>query len=302
MAEEALEGLAIRPDGSYVDGTAGAGGHAALIAGRLTTGRLLALDRDPLAVAMATERLAPYPQARVRQSNYGAMAEVLSELGWGLVDGILIDAGCSSMQIDTPARGFSFQEDGPLDMRMDPGSGEPASALLNRLSAPEIETLLREYGDIGPAGRIAASIKDFASRGRLATTSDLVVAVRAALPFLRETPEEVRTVFQAIRIAVNDELSGLQRALDASLDCLKPGGRLVVISFHSGEDRIVKQAFRSASRKARRLRPDGRVASETPARVRVLTPRPVTANDAECRVNPRAKSAKLRIAERLPQR
>lgn len=299
MAEEAMHWLAVKPDGFYVDGTAGAGGHSALIAARLTGGRVLALDRDPAAVALASERLAPFPHAKVHRANYADMAEVLRELGCGLADGVLIDAGCSSMQIDTAGRGFSFQEDGPLDMRMAPDQGESAAEMLRRLPAGEIETILREFGDVGPVGRIAASIKEFAQSGRLASTHDLVKAVQAALPFVSKTPDEVRTVFQAVRIAVNDELAGLRDGVAAAIECLKPGGRLVVIAFHSGEDRVVKQAMRTASRKVRTLAPDGRVQSVAPPRLKVLTPGPVAAGDGECQRNSRAKSAKLRAAERL---
>lgn len=300
MAEEAMAWLAVKPDGVYVDGTAGAGGHSALIAARLTDGALLALDRDPSAVAMASERLSPFPQARVRRAHYADLAAPLMELGRGLADGILIDAGCSSMQIDTASRGFSFQEDGPLDMRMAPDTGESAADLLRRLPLGEIERILRTYGDIGLSGRIAASIKDFASQGRLETTQDLVKAVQAALPFIAKVPDEVRTVFQAVRIAVNDELAGLEQGIAAAITCLNPGGRLVVIAFHSGEDRVVKQAFRAASRRVRTLAPDGRVASVTPPQLKTLTPGPVAASAGECQRNPRAKSAKLRAAERLP--
>ena len=299
MAAEALHWLAVRPGGTYIDGTAGAGGHAALIAAQLVNGFLLALDRDPAAVAMATKRLSTFPHAEVRHANYGDLAQVLKELGRGPVDGILIDAGCSSMQIDTASRGFSFQEEGPLDMRMNPETGEPAAALLRRLPVAEIESLLRVYGDVGPAGRIASSIKEFANSGRLESTADLVRAVKAALPFVAKTPDEIRTVFQAIRIAVNDELADLERGLAAAIECLAPGGRLVVISFHSGEDRVVKQALRAASRRTRVLQPDGRVQSVMEPQLKLLTPGPITASDAECDQNLRAKSAKLRAAERL---
>jgi len=299
MAEEALEWLAVRPDGIYVDGTAGAGGHASRIAERLTTGRLIALDRDPLAVALAAERLAPYPQATVLHAEYESLAETLAPLGVSKVDGVLIDAGCSSMQIDTAARGFSFQADGPLDMRMNPEEGEAASEMLQRLPEHEIEALLRRYGDVGPAGRIAGRIKARARAGTLATTGDLVEAVSEALPFVTGTPDEVRTVFQAVRIAVNDELNGLHRGIEAAIDCLAPGGRLVVIAFHSGEDRVVKQALREASRKRRLLHPDGRVQSVAPARLALLTSRPVQASEAECRENSRSRSAKLRAAARI---
>lgn len=298
MAEEALHWLSVRPEGMYVDGTAGAGGHASLIAAHLTGGRLLALDRDPSAVAIAGERLREFPCATVHHANYAEMASVLAEAGIPGVDGVLIDAGCSSMQIDTAGRGFSFQEDGPLDMRMNPEAGEAAATLLRRWSREEIESILRDYGDVGPAGRIATAIKEAAHGGRLETTHELVAAVKAALPFLSETPDEVRTVFQAIRIAVNDELSGLRRGVESAIECLNPGGRLVVISFHSGEDRIVKQAMRDASRKRHTLHPDGRVKATEAARLKVLTPGPVEAGPVECARNPRAKSARLRAGER----
>ena len=299
MAEEALHWLAIRPDGIYVDGTAGAGGHSALIAAQLTTGRLIALDRDPSAVALASKRLAEFPQAQVVRAEYSDMVETLSALGVSKVDGVLIDAGCSSMQIDTASRGFSFQADGPLDMRMDPDSGESASAMLRRLSETEIETLLRQYGDVGPAGRIASRLKARAMAGTLETTNALCEAIAEALPFVSGTPDEVRTVFQAVRIAVNDELNGLRRGIEGALDCLSEGGRLVVISFHSGEDRVVKQFMREASRKKRHLHPDGRVKSVEPARLKVLTPGPVAATEAECAQNSRSRSAKLRAAVRF---
>lgn len=299
MAEEALHWLAIRQDGIYVDGTAGAGGHSARIAEKLVDGRLFALDRDPLAVSMATERLAPFPQATVLHAEYSDMAGTLAPLGVFHVDGVLIDAGCSSMQIDTASRGFSFQTDGPLDMRMNPESGESARDLLQRLPETEIEALLRDYGDVGPSGRIAGRLKARALAGTLTTTSDLVEAVGEALPFVSGVPDEVRTVFQAIRIAVNDELNGLRRGIESAMNCLAEGGRLVVISFHSGEDRVVKRAMRDASRKKRLLHPDGRVRSIEPARLKVLTPGPVAATELECRENSRSKSAKLRAAVRL---
>lgn len=298
MAEEALDWLSIRSEGVYVDGTAGAGGHSSLIAERLSGGRLLALDRDPSAVVLASERLRAYSCATVHHANYADMATVLAEAGIAGVDGVLIDAGCSSMQIDTAGRGFSFQEDGPLDMRMNPEAGDSAADLLRGASREEVERILRDYGDVGPAGRIATAIKEFSHGGRLETTRDLVAAVKAALPFLSETPDEVRTVFQAIRIAVNDELGGLRRGVEAAINCLNPGGRVVVIAFHSGEDRIVKQVMREASRKRRELHPDGRIKSTEEARLKVLTPGPVEAGAGECARNPRAKSARLRAGER----
>lgn len=302
MAEVALAWLAVKPDGVYVDGTAGAGGHSAMIAARLGgRGRLLAIDRDAAAVRLAAERLRSFSCARVAQGNYGNLREILAAAGIAAVDGVLIDAGLSSMQLNTPSRGFSFQETGPLDMRMDPESGESAAAYLSCVSEPELAETLRRYGDVGPARRIARAILQRRGAGGLHTTGDLADAVRAALDFVRGEPEEIRTVFQAIRIAVNDELGHLERGLHDAINALRPGGRLVVISFHSGEDRVVKGALRDASRTMRTTREDGRTLSVRPARMRVLTPKPVLPDADETRMNPRAKSARLRAGERLAE-
>lgn len=299
MLREALEWLAVRPDGRYVDCTAGAGGHSAAIAERLTTGRLLALDRDPAAVETARRRLAPHGAAGVVRANYGELKEVLSGLDWGPVDGVLIDAGVSSMQIDTPGRGFSFQAPGPLDMRMDTTSPVTAASWLAGTTEAELARVLREYGDVGPAGRIARAVLARARAGRMETTEDLAAAVREALPFVKGDPAETRTVFQAVRIAVNDELSALRAGVGQALEAVAPGGRVVVITFHSGEDRIVKTLFREASRPVVELLRDGRRGAAFPARFRLPVARPVVPGAEEARANPRAKSARLRVAERL---
>ncbi len=301
LAEAAVAWLAIRPEGVYVDGTAGAGGHASLIAARLTTGRLVALDRDASAVEKAAARLRPYPCAMVRQANYGEMTSVLAALGLGPVDGVLIDAGCSSMQLNDPERGFSFQEDGPLDMRMDPSAGVSAAEYLAEVPEVELAEALKRYADIRLARRIARAIVRRRMERPLTRTSELAEAVHDALDFVSDMPDEVRTVFQAVRIAVNEELRWLEAGVREGIAALKPGGRLVVIAFHSGEDRVVKEALKQSSRPRRELYPDGRVRAVTPAQVRVLTPKPVTPDAAEMRMNPRSKSAKLRAAERLPE-
>lgn len=301
LAEEAVAWLAVRPEGVYVDCTAGAGGHSSLIAERLNTGSLLALDRDPLAVEKAAARLHSYPRAMVRQANYGQLMETLASLGLGPVDGVLIDAGCSSMQLNDAGRGFSFQEDGPLDMRMDPTSGISAAEYLTRVSETDLTETLKRYGDVGPARRIARAVIQRRMAKPLTRTSDLAEAVHEALSFVTGMPEEVRTVFQAVRIAVNEELRWLERGVREAITALKPGGRLVVIAFHSGEDRVVKDTLKEASRTQRELYPDGRVCAVIPARVRLLTAKPVTPAAAEMRKNRRSKSAKLRAAERLPE-
>jgi len=299
LVEEVLDGLRIRPDGIYVDCTAGAGGHASRIAERLTTGRLIALDRDPDAVARARERLAPYGQATVVHANFGDVGAVCAAMALPNLDGALIDAGVSSMQIDAPERGFSFQQTGPLDMRMDPTHEPDAAAFLAALPEAELAALLTRYGDVRPARRIAAAIKQRARDQRLQTTTDLRDAVVDALPFVHGEPAEVRTVFQAVRIAVNREFEALEQALDALLSLAAPGGRIAVIAFHSGEARIVKNLFREAARTQRELALDGRVLRTHPPRIRVLTRTPILPTAAECAANPRAHSARLRVVERL---
>lgn len=299
MAEEVLEALAVQPGGTYVDCTAGAGGHSAMIAERLTEGRLISLDRDPSAVALAAERLKPWPRAQVVQANYSELREVLEQLGIARVAGVLLDAGCSSMQLDQRERGFSFEGNGPLDMRMDPTSGTPAADLLRGMDEAELAGVLKEYGDVPQARRIARAIVERAKRGTLESTADLVAAVKEALPFVGGMPEEVRTVFQAVRIAVNEELTHLARGVRQALEVLAPGGRLAVLTFHSGEDRVVKQVLQEATREQRTFRPDGRVLAKVAPVAALVTKKPVLPGEAEIKRNPRSKSARLRVAERL---
>lgn len=299
LAEEALQWLQVKPGGDYVDCTAGLAGHSVLIAERLTTGRLIALDRDPESVAIARARLAPFPNARVVQANYGELESVLSDLGVEAVDGVLIDAGFSSMQLDDPRRGFTFQEEGPLDMRLDTTSAPTARDFLATVAEPDLARMLKEYGDVRPARRIAAAIVRRRDRGQMQTTTDLAAAVSEALDFVTGQPDEIRTVFQAVRIAVNEELRWLEKGMGAAVNVLRPGGRLVAIAFHSGEDRVIKNALRDASRARRELYPDGRVRSVRPPLIKVLTPKPVKPGAQEILKNPRAKSALLRAAERL---
>ena len=295
-----MEYLRIREDGVYVDCTAGAGGHSALIAARLSEhGTLIALDRDPVAVTLTRERLKSFGQAQVVRGNYRDLAASLAERGIVELDGVLIDAGVSSMQLDDPERGFSFQESGALDMRMDPETGPSAAEYLERVEESELARILREYGDLKRAKRIAKALCRRRETIPFKSTSDLVEAVGEVFDFVRETPEETRTVFQAIRIAVNEELEGLDKGLHQAIDLLRTGGRLVCITFHSGEDRIVKNVFRDAARKRTLLHADGRVKEVLPAVMKVLTRKPVRPTKDEIRTNPRARSAKLRAAEKL---
>jgi 16S rRNA (cytosine1402-N4)-methyltransferase len=302
MAEAVLEWLAVREDGFYVDCTAGAGGHAALIAQRLRGGGLLALDRDPEAVERVRKRLAPFPFTAVAHANYGRLAAVLKEQNRPAPDGILLDAGLSSLQLDAADRGFTFQKEGPLDMRMDQSEAGTALDYLRGIREEELAEILKRYGDIRPARRIARGIRRRIDAGALATTGDLAAAVAEALDFVQGSPEELRTVFQAVRMAVNREPDWLESGLHQAVDVLAPGGRLAVIAFHSGEDRIVKQVLRAASRPFRERGPDGRDRRVWPPQLKVLTPRPLRPDAEETAHNPRAASARLRVAEKLPER
>ncbi len=299
MLQESVDLLRLRGDGVYVDATVGAGGHAEHIAARLTSGRLIGLDRDPTALVLARQRLAPYACVSLHQANYSELRSVLDACGVDAVDGVLIDAGVSSMQLDTADRGFSFQLDGPLDMRMDTTASVDAAAWLARASREELESALRRYGDVGPVGRIAKAILARRDANRLKRTSDLAAAVAEALPFVSSTPDEVRTVFQAVRMAVNEELKHLELGLRQAAQALAPGGRLAAIAFHSGEDRVVKQVFRDLTRPQTRLLPDGRVLEREAPLLRLVLTKPLTPSASEILLNPRAKSAKLRVVERM---
>jgi 16S rRNA (cytosine1402-N4)-methyltransferase len=294
-----LEWLRVREDGIYVDCTAGAGGHSLLIAEQLRGGRLLALDRDPIAVRMASERLRALPAAKVVNARYAELIAVLAREHIECVDGVLIDAGVSSMQLDDPARGFSFQSEGPLDMRMDTTQSTTAASFLATAREKDIERVLRDYGDVRRARSIARAICAARSAKPLETTTDLVAAIRHAFPHVDRIPEETRTVFQAIRIATNNELDELEVALRAAVGALRPGGRLVVISFHSGEDAIAKSVLRELGTSRVERAPDGRTIGKTRPLLRVLTRKPIVPTADEVRANPRAHSARLRAAEKL---
>jgi 16S rRNA (cytosine1402-N4)-methyltransferase len=277
----------LRPrDGGWViDGTVGMGGHAeAMLETSGPDVRLLGLDADPEALRLAAGRLARFgDRARLAHASFADLGAVAAEQGVAEARAVLLDLGISSWQLEASGRGFSFQADEPLDMRLDPTRGEPAAALLNRLPEAELARILHEYGEERHARRIARSI---VYRRPLATTGDLVAAVRAAVPreaWSRRIHVATRT-FQAVRMAVNDEPGALRSALEHAPRLLARGGRLGVIAFHSGEDRIVKHTFRSLEA----------------AGFAVLEPSPLSPGDDEVRANPRARSAKLRVLERLP--
>lgn len=298
LLQKTIDALAIRPDGVYVDGTAGGGGHSSAIASRLTTGRLIALDRDPDAVREASARLQGLP-AEVVQANFADMEQVLAARGIGRVDGILLDIGVSSHQLDAAERGFSYHKDAPLDMRMSQ-SGTSAAELVNTLPEAELAEIFFRFGEEKHSRRIAAAIVRERAAAPVETTARLAEIIRNAVPAAaRRDGHPARRVFQALRIAVNGELDCLSAGLDAAFRCLKDGGRLAVITFHSLEDRMVKQRF-AAWRRGCICPPDFPVCTcgRTPAAQLVLR-HPAEAGEEELRQNPRSRSAKLRCIERV---
>jgi len=300
MPEEAVAALNIKPDGVYVDGTAGGGGHSIEIAKRLQCGRLICIDKDPQAVAAASERLREHPQVRVTQGDFADLPDILDRMKIGGADGILLDLGISSHQVDVPERGFSYHQDGPLDMRM-AADGKSAADLLMVLPERELADIFRKYGEEKFSGRIAKKIVSERSNKPIETTLELVDIIRGSIPAAarREGGHPAKRVFQALRIAVNGELESLRVCLDAAFDRLNPGGRFAVISFHSLEDRMVKQAFAQYA-KGCACPPDFPicVCAKKP-RGRLIGKKPQTASGKELEQNSRSASAKLRVIEKL---
>jgi 16S rRNA (cytosine1402-N4)-methyltransferase len=303
LPEEVIQFLNPRPGGTYLDGTLGGAGHARLILERCTPGgRLIGIDQDREALQAAGERLADFGTAALLvHGNFGELEQHLDRLGAPALDGFILDLGVSSHQLDSAGRGFSFQQDAPLDMRMDTSRGETAADLLNDLPEPELERIIRDYGEERWAKRIAAFIARTRQEAPLVTTLQLVDIVKGAVPKAKwdERIHPATRTFQAVRIAVNRELESLEKGLRAALDRLKPGGRGVVISFHSLEDRIVKHIFREYATGCTCPRNFPVCACNKKPRARVLTNRPVTATGQEIEVNPRSRSAKLRAVEKL---
>jgi len=300
LLEAALQALAIRPDGRYVDGTFGRGGHSRGILSQLgPNGRLLAMDRDPTALE-ASGQLAADPRFSFQQASFSHMAEVIRQ-HWpeAGVDGVLLDLGVSSPQLDEPSRGFSFQHDGPLDMRMDPGTGIPASAWLNRADEAAIADVLHNLGEERFSRRIARAIVAARRTAPLTRTRELAELVRRAVPRSEPGRHPATRTFQALRIHINDELGELRAWLDTIPDVLVPGARLAVISFHSLEDRLVKRAFQGRSDAPRLPRGLPVLPEATLPRLRMVG-KPVRPDAAECKRNPRARSAVLRVGERNP--
>ena len=301
LLDECIDGLNIKPDGIYVDGTLGGAGHSSQIAKRLTTGRLIGIDRDPVALKAAGERLAPYAdRVTLVHSNFCEIAQVLKDLNIDGVDGILLDLGVSSPQLDDGSRGFSYMADAPLDMRMNSEDTLTAYDVVNTWSFEELKRILFDYGEERYAPKIASAICRIREEKPIETTLELVDVIRGAMPAqaLREKQHPAKRSFQAIRIAVNDELGSVEKVMRDAVPCLNPGGRLAVITFHSLEDRIVKTAMAGAA-KGCTCPPSFPVCvcGKKPL-VHVITRKPITSTPEELERNPRARSAKLRVCEK----
>ena len=301
LLEECIENLNIRPDGIYVDGTLGLGGHSQEIVKRLSTGRLIAIDRDETAIERSKERLAAWSdRITFVHDNFRHLGDILDGLGIDTVDGILLDLGVSSPQLDEGERGFSYMADAPLDMRMDRSESLTAGEVVNRWSEGELTRILRDYGEERYAGRIARRIVSERECRPIATTLELVDVIKSAMPAaaLREKQHPAKRSFQAIRIAVNDELEAEREALLTAMDRLRPGGRLCVISFHSLEDRIVKTSIRERENGCTCPK-DFPVCVCGFEKTMETVCRPITAGEEELRANPRSRSARLRVAQRI---
>ena len=302
LLNECIEGLNIRDDGIYVDGTVGLGGHSSEIARRLKTGRLICVDRDETAIARSRERLSEYSdKITFVHGNFCEIAAILKDLGIEEVDGMLFDLGVSSPQLDEGERGFSYMLDAPLDMRMDQTDTLSAWLVVNKWPREKLEHILRDYGEERYYRLIANAILKAREEGTLNTTSQLVEIIKKAVPSaaLREKQHPAKRTFQAIRIAVNDELGAVQQMMDTAPDCLAKGGRLAVISFHSLEDRIVKKGIQNRENGCKCPREAPICTCGFVQTLRSVSRKPITAGDEELEENPRARSAKLRIAERV---
>ncbi len=302
LLQECIDGLNIQPNGIYIDGTLGGAGHSSQIAKRLENGLLIGIDRDPVALKAAGKRLSPFgDRVTLVHANFCKMDEVVAQLGLDGVDGILMDLGVSSPQLDDGSRGFSYMADAPLDMRMNGKDSLTAREVVNTWPQEELRRILYNYGEERYAPQIASAICKRREERPIETTLELVDIIRSAMPAaaLREKQHPAKRSFQAIRIAVNDELGSVERAMEVAIPLLKPGGRLAVITFHSLEDRIVKLAMAEAA-KGCTCPPNFPVCvcGKKPA-VKLITRKPIVASEEELEVNPRSRSAKLRVCEKL---
>ena len=302
LLEECIENLDIKPDGIYVDGTLGLGGHSYQIASRLTTGRLIGIDRDATAIERAGRRLEPFKdRVTLVHGNFCDVAAILDELGIDFVDGMLFDLGVSSPQLDEIERGFSYMGDAPLDMRMNKSDRLTAKEVVNSYSEDQLNRIFWDYGEERYARRITAAILKNREKAPIESTLQLVDIIKSALPApaLREKQHPAKRCFQAIRIAVNDELGAVEQMMDTAPDKLKKGGRLCVISFHSLEDRIVKSGITRRENGCTCPREAPICTCGFERTLRSVSRKPILPSEEETENNPRARSAKLRVAERV---
>ncbi len=302
LFEETISSLAIRPEGIYIDGTMGGGGHSEAILQKLTTGKLLSIDQDPDAIAAAGERLRKYPQSIRVKGNFAQMGELAKAQGIDAVDGVLLDIGVSSYQLDTPERGFSYHHDAPLDMRMSQ-EGPSAKDLVNTLGEQELAEIIFRYGEDRSARRIAQGICQARESAPIETTAQLAEIIKASVPAAvrRAEGHPARKTFQALRIAVNGELDRLQEGLEAGFDLLKPGGRFAVITFHSLEDRIVKQKMNDWCQGCICPKDFPVCVCGRKPKGKLVYKKGLAPSERDIEENPRARSARLRVIEKLPE-
>jgi len=302
LLNECIEALNIKPDGIYVDGTLGMGGHSAQIAARLTSGRLISIDRDERAIARAGERLKEYAdRITLVHGNFRDLESILRDQGIDKVDGMLFDLGVSSPQLDEAERGFSYMADAPLDMRMDESESLSAWFVVNKWPEEKLKRILYDFGEERYAPRIASAIVDKRSKKSIDTTLELVDIIKGAMPAaaLREKQHPAKRSFQAIRIAVNDELEAISELMSTAADHLNVGGRLAVISFHSLEDKIIKNSFQSRERGCTCPREFPVCTCGFVQTLKTVSRKPILPSAKELEENPRSRSAKLRVAERV---
>ncbi|MBQ8004896.1 MAG: 16S rRNA (cytosine(1402)-N(4))-methyltransferase RsmH [Clostridia bacterium] len=303
LLDECIEGLDIKPNGIYVDGTAGGGGHSFHIASALgAEGKLIAIDRDAAAIKAAGQRLAPFgDRVTLVRNNFSEVGDVCAELGIEKIDGILMDLGVSSYQLDTPERDFSYNADAPLDMRMDDRNPLDAAAVVNTYSEERLREIIYGYGEEKFGGRIAAEIVKYRSKKAIETTGELVDIIKGAMPSAAKQGghHPAKRTFQAIRIEVNGELDAITPAINSAVDLLSKGGRIAIITFHSLEDRIVKQAFASLASGCTCPRNFPVCVCGNKPKVKIITRKPILPSEKELEENPRSRSAKLRVAEKI---
>ncbi len=302
LLSECIENLNIKPDGVYVDGTAGGAGHSSKIAERLDGGLLIPIDQDEDAIKVISERLAPYGErVKIVRDNFSNIKSVLEGLGIEKIDGLLLDLGVSSYQLDTAERGFSYMADAPLDMRMDNRAVRSAYTVINEYSADELKKIIYDFGEERFAPKIAYGIINAREKAPVKTTGELVEIIKNSLPSFarREEWSSVKRVFQAVRIEVNRELDVIAPTIEAAVNMMNEGGRIVIITFHSLEDRIVKQTFQSLASGCTCPKDFPVCVCGNKPKIKILTKKPILPSDAELAVNSRSKSAKLRVAEKI---